>query len=72
MNSSSDSNPTPQEVIDHIQRAADHLKLADDVLEEQGCGLSYIGEEHMTEALVAIRDLSQARVEAKEAEENAR
>lgn len=55
-----------QDPVDHIRRATDHLQLANELLEDDGSGRAYIGEEHMTEALVALRDLTEARVEAKD------
>ncbi len=52
--------------VTHIRQATFHLEQANDELESGGEGNGYVGEEHMTEALYALKQLVEAREEVKD------
>jgi len=60
----------PQEdmmdAVSHIREATNHLEKANDELESDGEGTGYVGEEHMTEALYALKQCVEAREEAQD------
>lgn len=54
--------------VPHLKKSIEHIERADELLEEDGSGRGYVGEDHMMDALVSLKKLTDARLEVQNAE----
>lgn len=55
------NNEESERVTYHLEQATKHLTEANQQLEDSGYGTGFIGEEHMSECLWALKQLVEAR-----------